>query len=201
MSMRARYLDVSGLPAHAFGSRDIMWWAMVGFIVIEGSMFAMLLATWAYLHDVEATWPPAGFAPPALRWGTLNTIILLGSVWPNHRLRRAAETPDLGAARRWMLVMDVFGLAFLVVRGLELATLNVRWDSNAYGSIIWTTMGFHTLHLLTDAVESLVLTAMLFIAPGPRKLTDAADECVYWDFVVLVWLPLYAVIYLAPRWS
>jgi heme/copper-type cytochrome/quinol oxidase subunit 3 len=201
MRTPAHFLDVSGLPTHAFGSRDLMWWATVGFIVIEGSMFGMLFVTWVYLRGIEATWPPAGFPPPSLVWGTLNTGVLLASVWPNHRLRRAAAEVDVPATRRWMLVADVVGLAFLIVRALELSALNVRWDSNAYGSIVWTIMGFHTFHLLTDVVESWVLTVMLFRNPGPRKLTDVHDECLYWDFVVLVWLPVYAVVYLIPRWT
>jgi cytochrome c oxidase subunit III len=196
-----RWLDVSPLQTHAFGSRDLMWWATAGFMVIEGSMFAMLLATWAYLHDVEPSWPPPPFAPPPLVWGTLNTLILFASVWPNHRMRHAAEAVDLPATRRWAVITDSFGLAFLAVRWLELSHLGVRWDSNAYGSIVWTIMGFHTLHLLTDVVESLVLTTMLFRNPGPRRLTDVTDACVYWDFVVLIWVPVYAVLYLVPRWT
>jgi cytochrome c oxidase subunit III len=197
---RARFLDVSRLPAHAFGGRDIMWWATAGFIVIEGSMFAMLFVTWRYLEGMEATWPPAGFAPPDLLWGTVNTAILLLSEWPNRRMKAAAERVDVRATQHWMVAADAFGVAFLAVRVLELATLNVRWDSNAYGSIVWTIMGFHTFHLLTDVIESVVMTVTMFRRPGPRHLTDVHDQTLYWDFVVLVWLPVYAVVYLVPRW-
>jgi cytochrome c oxidase subunit 3 len=140
-------------------------------------------------------------APPDLLWGTVNTAILLGSALPNHWMRIAAERLDLAGVRRWMLVAVAFSLTFLVVRWLELEHLNVRWDSNAYGSVVWVLIGFHTFHLLTDALESIVLSVMMFRAPSPRRWVDVAESGVYWYFVVLVWLPLYVVIYWLPRWG
>ena len=53
------YLDVSRFPQHAFGSRDLMWWGTAGFMVIEGTMFAMVLATLFYLKSIGGKdWPP-----------------------------------------------------------------------------------------------------------------------------------------------
>jgi heme/copper-type cytochrome/quinol oxidase subunit 3 len=33
-----------------------------------------------------------------------------------------------------------------------------------------------------------------------RRYTDVEDNAVYWDFVVLSWLPIYVLIYWVPRW-
>jgi cytochrome c oxidase subunit III len=200
MSSAIDPLDVSALPTHTFGARGLMWWATLGFMVIEGAMFAMLVATWAYLFAREPVWPPPPFEPPALLYGTLNTLLLLASVAPNHAARRAAEALDLRRTVGWLLVGSAVSIAFLALRGFELAYLNVRWDSNAYGSIVWTILGFHTFHLVTDAIETWVITAMLWGAPGARRFVDASEDCRYWDFVVLAWLPLYAIVYLVPRW-
>ncbi|HEX2254657.1 MAG TPA: cytochrome c oxidase subunit 3 [Thermoanaerobaculia bacterium] len=197
---RTVFLDVEALPHHAFGSRSPMWWGTVAFMVIEGAMFAMLVATYVYLRGAENVWPPPGFAPPSLLWGSLNTAILLASLWPNHKVHKAVEELDVSATRRWMLVGDLFAVMFLAVRVLELGGLNVRWDSNAYGSIVWLVMGFHTFHLLTDAVETLVLTGMMYTIPSERRMVDVSDDTLYWNFVVLVWLPLYVVVYWLPRW-
>ena len=201
MKQKALYLDVSGLSHHAFGSRDLMWWGTLGFMVIEGTMFAILLAMYAYLYGVEPVWPPPPFQPPALRWGTVNTGILLVSLFANRLLHKATEAKDVPRLRFWLLVMDAFALAFLVVRGFELTHLNVRWDSNAYGSILWLILGFHTFHLLTDAVESWVLTVLVFRRPEPRRLVDVSEDCLYWDFVIWSWIPLYLAVYWLPRWS
>jgi heme/copper-type cytochrome/quinol oxidase subunit 3 len=169
--------------------------------VIEGGMFAMVIATLLYLHGEEAAWPPEPLAPPDLLWGTLNTAILLASAWPNHRMRLAAERLDLRGVRRSILAADAFSLAFLAVRALEFGSLNVRWDANAYGSIVWVVLGLHTFHLLTDALESFVLTAMVLRSPSPRRWIDVSESGLYWYFVVGIWLPLYGVIYWLPRWA
>jgi len=88
----------------------------------------------------------------------------------------------------------------VVVRAFEYSALNVRWDTNAYGSVVWLLLSLHTLHVVTDLFDSVVLGALAFTGPWEgRRFVDVAENAMYWYFVVLAWLPLYAVIYLAPR--
>ena len=115
-------------------------------IAVEGTVFALSITSYLYLKGRVPYWPP-GVGAPALRWGTLNVFILLVSAWPNLLARRAAERFDLGRVRLWMFVCMVFALAFNVVRFVEFGALNVRWDTNAYGSITWTLLGLHTTHV------------------------------------------------------
>jgi len=92
------------------------------------------------------------------------------------------------------------GNAFLVLRGFEFTTLNVMWYANAYGSIVWLLLGLHTTHLVTDAVDTAVLVALLYRGPFEgKRLVDTSENAIYWYFVVLSWLPIYAVVYLVPR--
>ena len=76
-----------------------------------------------------------------------------------------------------------------------------RWReyANAYGSIVWFLLVLHT-HLVIDAIDTAVLAALLY--PGPfegKRFVDVSESALYWYFVVLSWLPIYAVIYIAPR--
>jgi cytochrome c oxidase subunit I+III len=101
-----------------------------------------------------------------------------------------------------MIVALGFALAFNVIRIFEFRSLNVWWDENAYGSIVWTLLGAHTFHIITDFVDSSVLLALLFIGPVQEShFVDVSDNSMYWYFVVISWLPIYALIYLAPRVS
>ena len=144
-------------------------------------------------------WPPQG-EPPDLLWGTLFTAVLLVSVLPNAWLKRAAECEDLRRTRMGILVMLAFGLALIAIRWFEFTTLNCRWDSNAYGSIVWVTIGLHTLHLLTDFGDSLVLTALVFFHEvDGRRFADVSENAIYWNFVVGAWLPIYGLLYWVPR--
>jgi cytochrome c oxidase subunit I+III len=198
--MTRQAVDVSALREYSFGHHGLIWWGTVGFMVIEGSMFVMAAVTYFYLRTRVPEWPPA-VPDPALMPGTLNTLILLASIVPNQMARQAAEAMDLARVRRLLPIALLFGLAFLTVRAFEFGALNVRWDSNAYGSIVWFLLGLHTAHLLTDVLDSAVLTALMFTAhAGPKRMVDVSENALYWYFVVLSWLPIYAVIYLAPRW-
>ena len=192
-------IDVSGLPPLGFGHRSIVWWATMGIIAIEGTMFALMFTTYLYLKGRSPHWPP-GFFPPGLLWGTVNTAVMLASAVPNQLTKRAAERFDLRAARMWLTVCLVFGLAFNIIRIFEFQTLNVWWDSNAYGSVTWTLLGLHTTHIVTDFADSVVLGAVLY--KGPVKLShlvDVSENAFYWYFVVFSWLPIYGLIYWAPR--
>lgn len=193
-------LDVSDLPDHAFGHRSLMWWGTFGLIVAEATMFAVLLAMYGYYRANALEWP-MGAPPPDWTWGTVNTALLLLSVWPNHKYKHAAEEHDLRGVRVWLTASVVFGLAFTGVRVLEFGALRCHWADNAYGSIIWTLLGFHTAHLLTDLADTIVLAVLMFAKPVTgKRFVDVSENGVYWYFVVLAWLPIYAAIYLLSRW-
>jgi cytochrome c oxidase subunit 3 len=82
MSAQPERLDVSDLPDYAFGHRSTLWWGTGGFVVIEGTAFALPVFGYFYLQNKLPDWPPGG-APPNLLWGTLNTLVLLASAVPN----------------------------------------------------------------------------------------------------------------------
>jgi cytochrome c oxidase subunit III len=192
-------LDVSDLPNEAFGHRSALWWGTMGLIAIEGTMFALLITNYLYLKGRNYNWPP-GVEPPDLLWGTVNTIVLIASAIPNELTKRAAKKYDLGKVQLWIVVCLIFGVAFNLIRIFEFMSLNVWWDQNAYGSIVWTLLGFHTVHIVTDFIDTAVLALILFVGPMEEKrFIDVYENAMYWYFVLIAWLPIYALIYFAPR--
>jgi len=192
-------LDVSALPTFAFGHRSLMWWGTFGLIVIESMIFALTVASYFYLRSHSQEWP-MNAAPPDLLWGTVNTVLLVVSFLPNYLAKKAAEKLDLKNVRIWIVVSVAFALAILVVRAFEFPALNTRWDSQAYGSVLWMLMALHTIHLITDAYDSVVLAVLMFTGPlEGKRYGDVSENAMYWFFVVLSWLPIYAVAYWAPR--
>ena len=192
-------LDVAHLPDVAFGDRSPLRWGMLGMIAIEGAVFALLAATYIYLRTRVPNWPPAA-APPLLLWGTLNLVLMLLSAVPNEITKRAANAMDGRRARRWLAVCVVWALGLCAIRAVEFSALNVWWDTNAYGSIVWTLLGYHTAHLITDVADSIVL--FWFAKRGPldgHRLVDISENAVYWYFVIAAWIPVYLLLYVAPR--
>jgi cytochrome c oxidase subunit III len=199
--MRRRVVaDLSDLPLHGLGSASLTWWGTLGFMLLEGTGFALAIAAYLYLMSLAAQWPLSA-PPPDLAPGVVMTGFLLLSLVPNVLVSRWANKCDLSKSRIGVVVMCVVGLIPLLIRPFEFAALNTRWDSNAYGSIVWTLLGLHTTHIVTDLGDTLVLAALMFTRHGDnrRRFGDIQDNAMYWNFVVATWLPVYLCIYWAPR--
>lgn len=199
--MRERVvLDLARLPLHGTGAASVTWWGTLAFMLIEGTGFALAIAVYLYLMSLATTWP-LNAPPPDLLPGTLVTVILMVSVVPNIMISRWAEQRDLRKVRIGMVVMSALGVAPLIVRIFEFPALNINWDSNAYGSVIWILLGLHTTHIITDLVDTVVLAALMFTRHGDnlRRFGDVQDNAMYWNFVVATWLPIYGCIYWIPR--
>jgi heme/copper-type cytochrome/quinol oxidase subunit 3 len=193
-------VDVAALPDHAFGHHGLIWWGTAGFMVIEGSMFLLVLIAYFYFRLRVPEWPPS-LPDPGVTAGTASLLILLASCVPNQMTKIAAEKYDLRRVRLLICVCLAFCAAALGTRAYEFASLNTSWDSNAYASITWLLLGLHTTHLVSDFLDSAVLTAIVFKTEvdGPR-FVDVSENALYWYFVVASWIPIYLTIYFAPRW-
>jgi cytochrome c oxidase subunit 3 len=199
--MRARLaIDVSDLPAHGMGTASPTWWGTAAFMLIEGTGFALAVMTYLYLMSLAPTWPLEA-PPPDLLAGTSLTVMLLLSVIPNVWTARAARRRNLRDVQIGLIVMSIAGIAPLLLRAFEFPAMHVKWDSNAYGSVTWLLLGLHTTHILTDVVDTLVLSWLMFTrhADNPRRYGDVSDNAMYWNFVVLTWLPIYGCLYWVPR--
>jgi heme/copper-type cytochrome/quinol oxidase subunit 3 len=197
MSRDTVALDVSTLPRIVFGNKGLVWWGTTGLVVIESSAFAMLLVIYYYLRGRVPEWPPA--YAPALRWGTTSLVVFLLSIIPNYLTKKAAERFDLPRVRLWLTISTLFALGAMIPRYYEFGALNVRWDTNAYGSIVWVLIGTHTMHLVTDWYDTFVINIIAFTGPvDGKRFIDFSDNAMYWFFVVFSWIPIYVTVYLAP---
>jgi len=192
--------DVSDLPLHGMGSASVTWWGTLAFMLIEGTGFVLLIGVYLYLASLASSWPLSA-PPPSLGPGSAFTGLLVVSIVPNLLVARWAEKQDLRKVRIGLVIMALFGIVPLVPRALEFPALHVLWDSNAYGSITWILLGLHTTHLITDLIETLVLLALMCTRHGRnrRRFGDVQDNAMYWNFVVITWLPIYMCIYWVPR--
>jgi cytochrome c oxidase subunit 3 len=192
--------DVSALPDYSFGPTTPGWWGVIGFILVEGIAFVLAIGAYYYLIANETQWPPRS-SPPPLAWATAFLLIALASELPNAWIKKRAEALDLRRVELGLIVMTLAGVLLLVVRGFEIAALNVRWDDNAYGSIVWALVLLHTFHTVTDVYDTAVLLVLAKVhGLDGRKFSDVADNAFYWHFIVGSWAVLYAVIYWTPRW-
>jgi cytochrome c oxidase subunit III len=192
--------DLSGLPASDSGPRHLVWWGNIGFMAIEGTAFVLAMGAYLYLKTQSATWPPAGDRPPDILWGAIFTAGLLVSGAPNWWVLRRARAKDERGVRIGTSLMTLLGALLLIPRGFEFAHLNVSWHHDAYGSALWMLMVLHTSHVITDLGDTAVQAVWLWTHEvGDDQFADVEDNANYWSFVVVAWLPIYALLYWLPR--
>lgn len=191
-------IDVSSLPTLAFGPRAPLWWGVASMLAIETTMFALLIATYFYLRGNESLWPPSG--DPPVGPASAGLFLMLLSVPPMVMTHReSGRGRRLKVMRFWLIVSMAIGLLALGFRIAEFGELPFRWDHHAYGSIVWTLLGMHGIHLLVSSGENLLFTALLFKGPVEEKhLLDLRLNAMYWYFVVAWGIVTYALIYLDP---
>jgi len=195
-----RVLDVSELPTTGYGPRMTLWWGMIVFLAIEGTVLAMLAATYLYLWRLAPMWPPATTPSPSIVRASVNIALLLASVPLATLGDRAARREDDAGTRRYLLAVLGVGIVALVLRWFELQDLNCRWSDNAYASIVWTITGMHATHVVAETGENLLLAIVFLLGKRERKhFVDVHVNMVYWYFVVGVWVPLYVLVFLIPR--
>jgi cytochrome c oxidase subunit III len=196
----AATIDVRHLPNLVSGSRGSLWLGMILLLAIEATVFATLIATYFYLRMGLPDWPPAGIDPPKLLLPTINTLVLIASSVPMYL---ADSGITKGNVRRliWGLALaGLLGLVFLVLKIIEYSDVPYRWDDHAYGSIVWLIIGFHSGHVASVVLKTIVMLVLAYRGYfNAQRHLGVQINGIYWHFVVAVWLPLYGVLYWAPR--
>jgi heme/copper-type cytochrome/quinol oxidase subunit 3 len=192
--------DVSRLPTVVFGNRAVEWWGTLGFVVIEGFTLAIVAAAYLYLRKNFIAWPPYGAMLPDLLIPTLQVLAMAASIPAMVWLQRAAKRLDAGAVTIGLALGTAFVLLFCWLRWYEFRALNVRWDTDAYGSAAWAILAFHATLLVLQAYE--VGGMLLIFLTGrvePKHFSDVNDVAYYWHFMVGFWFVLYLLVFWSPR--
>jgi cytochrome c oxidase subunit III len=103
--------------------------------------------------------------------------------------------------REWFVLTYVMGAIFIAGQATEYVSLvheQVTIPSSAYGSVFYLTTGFHGLHVTGGLLAFLLVIGRTFVA---RRFTheqavSAIVVSYYWHFVDVVWIGLFATIYL-----
>lgn len=193
-------LDVRDTSPYNHGAQAPLFWGFLGMIVIETMVIGSFVSAYFYLRAQAPEWPPAGTTPPELLLPTLNTAILLASSLVLHWGEKGAAR---GARRQlaWGLLGScLLAAVFLTLKAVEYSDKKYQWDTHAYGSIVWTIVGFHSAHVIALLAKTAVVTVLAFRGYfDPERRLGVTVNGLYWHFVVLIWLPLYVVLYLVPR--
>jgi cytochrome c oxidase subunit III len=192
--------DISGFSPYQAGPIAPLWWGMIGLIVIESVVFGSFISGALFLRAQTTVWPPAGTSPPDLLLPTINTVVLLASSVALHYGDKGIAKGSQDRLLKGMLGAAALAVIFLILKVVEYSGVSYRWDSHAYGSVTWTIIGFHSAHVASVLLKATVVT--ILAARGyftAERRLGVTINGIYWHFVVLVWIPLYVLLYWVPR--
>ena len=158
---------------------------------------------YARIAAMGPTWPPTGvelFSPWHLP--LFNTLILLTSgtavTWAHHALLHKDKRGLV-----WGLAITIaLGALFTVVQALEYSEAGFQFSGNLYGATFFMATGFHGFHVLIGTIFLIVcLIRAMKDEFTPEHHLGFEFAAWYWHFVDVVWLFLFATVYVWGSWG
>ena len=187
----------------------------VGTIIWLSSELMFFAALFASYFTIRAVRPDLWAKNTELLnvpFATVNTTILVLSSFTCQLGVFAAERGQVGRTgsllkvkgwglREWFVLTYIMGSLFIAGQAFEYAELvheGVTIPSSGYGTVFYLATGFHGLHVTGGLVAFIFVLARTFVA---RKFTHeqavtAIVVSYYWHFVDVVWIGLFATVYL-----
>ena len=178
----------------------------------ELMFFAALFASYFTIRSVSPELWAQSTEKLNVPFAAVNTTILVLSSLTCQLGVFAAERGQVGRTgsvlrvsgwglREWFVLTYIMGAVFIAGQATEYAALvqeGITISSSAYGSMFYLTTGFHGLHVTGGLVAFLFVLGRTFLA---RRFTheqavSAIVVSYYWHFVDVVWIGLFATIYL-----
>ncbi|WP_327676411.1 aa3-type cytochrome oxidase subunit III [Kitasatospora sp. NBC_00458] len=191
---------------HAHGSVNRPNMVSVGTIVWLSSelmFFAALFAMYFTLRSVKGAeyWTEKAHALN-VPFSSVNTTILVLSSLTCQLGVFAAERGDVKKLRSWFVITFVMGAIFIGGQIFEYTELvkkdGLSLSSDPYGTVFYLTTGFHGLHVTGGLIAFLLVLGRTYAAKRftHEQATAAIVVSYYWHFVDVVWIGLFATIYL-----
>ena len=188
-----------------------MWAFLVTEILFFGGVFT------AYL--VYRTANPEAFAAASnmldLRWGTINTAVLIGSSLTMALAVWAAQTGRRRSTVGYLVATLVLGSVFLGIKAIEYSHKihehlfpgpTFQWEGPLAGgaqmffNLYFVMTGLHALHMVVGA--GLIIATAILAWKGrfsPENHNFVEGVGLYWHFVDIVWIFLFPLLYLLGR--
>ena len=148
---------------------------------------------------VDGVWPPAGietFDPWHLP--LINTLILLCSgaaaTWAHHAIAHENNRKDMANG---LILAVLLGVLFTIFQAYEYSHAAFGFSGNIYGANFFMATGFHGFHVIVGTI--FLFVCYLRLRAGhftPEKHVGFEAAAWYWHFVDVVWLFLFAAVYI-----
>jgi heme/copper-type cytochrome/quinol oxidase subunit 3 len=181
----------TGIPHDKMG----MW----VFLCSEVMFFTGLIGSYIVLRFATPLWPVPGTVLN-IPLTAFNTFILICSSVTMVQALAAVQRGDMRKTKLFLCLTVLGGAFFLSIQAIEYWKLlheNFNPHVSLFGSIFFTTTGFHGFHVLCGVICMAFVTGKALLG----RYTQASHLGIetiglYWHFVDLVWIVLFTIIYL-----
>jgi cytochrome c oxidase subunit 3 len=180
-----------------FIASEVMFFVAWFWAYFDASLFTHEAIQYERFNLTKGVWPPAGiqtFDPWHLP--LLNTLILLTSgttvTWAHHALLHN-DRQGLKAGL-WLTV--ILGVLFTLCQAYEYSHAHFGFSNNIYGATFFMATGFHGFHVIVGTIFLTVCLIRAYLGHfSPKQHFGFEAAAWYWHFVDVVWLFLFASIY------
>jgi len=180
-----------------FITSEVMFFVAWFWAFFDASLFPGETAQYARAEFTGGIWPPKGVEVlDPFHLPLYNTIILLLSgttlTWAHHALLKG----DRRGLVNGLVVTVALGILFSFVQAYEYIHAPFAFKDSIYGATFFMATGFHGFHVFIGTV--FLLVCLIRAMRGdftPKQHFGLEAAAWYWHFVDVVWLFLFATIY------
>lgn len=171
----------------------------------EGMFFICLILSFIYMaynsgfepHEVQAL---------DIRKTGIFTLVLILSSFTFWRADKNYQKGKIKKLKMWLSATIVLGIVFLIGQGEEYWRLikeNITLNGSVFGTSFYTLTGFHGFHVFAGLVILLIILLMAFLGDfnQPKKSNVISTVGIYWHFVDIVWIFVFTVVYVLPKFT
>jgi len=203
--------------------RDAVTLGMWVFLVQEIMFFGGLFLGFMYYRSMYTAAFNAGSSHLDIRWGTINTVVLIGSSLTMALAVGKAQRGHRNGVIGWLSATGVLGLVFLGIKAIEYTAkwnhglVPGRWflagDHHGVEDLVsmaanvelfygfyFVMTGMHALHMIIGIGLMVWVLTETFNGKVTRNRHAVVENFgLYWHFVDIVWIFLFPFLYLLGR--
>jgi cytochrome c oxidase subunit 3 len=183
------------------------------FLATEILLFSGMFCAYGIFRMMHPEAFIAGAHHLEVKWGALNTLVLLFSSWTVATAVRNAQLGQIASLKRNLIITTVCGAAFIFIKfyfeyahKIHVGLLPGKFYFYPYAEspyepmwwgVYWVATGIHATHVLVG----MGLMLWLYVRAsrqhfGPRHYTAVEGVGLYWHIVDIVWIFLFPMLYL-----
>lgn len=190
----------AAVPVATRRSPPAGWWGMLVLIASEGTLFAVLVATYFYLRVTSPEWPQGSLPEPKALVPLILVTCLAATSVPMQLASVAARAGRAGATRLYVTLALAIQAGYLAyeVHDFRGQLQGFGIGRNAYSSIYYTLLGADHAHVALGVLFDLWLLAKLATGLTRYRTTGARAIAWYWHAVNAITIVVILTL-LSPR--